>query len=244
MLVLITFYSFSVLAPKIEKKSKKCKYFLKGSCRDGDSCSFAHDLPTKIESPVKISKLCSYFIENDCREGESCKYSHQKPLAENICKEFMKGESCSLKGCKSMHCVPPKRGKRELFNNFNGPTSKSSKEICPEFVKQKNCYRLGCKFVHTNRLDQPDQLNQKNQKKPPQESSGSATETSSSLTEKGNPLAVKVKQEREVFGLDDQQTTAQETEKQIGDSVSLLETSKTCQKVIFFFTNFAFYFIC
>ncbi|KAF8590116.1 hypothetical protein K439DRAFT_207378 [Ramaria rubella] len=49
----------------------RCKYFLNGNCRKGDSCSFSH---SNVEIVKK--KLCKYFESGQCYKGDSCTFLH------------------------------------------------------------------------------------------------------------------------------------------------------------------------
>jgi hypothetical protein len=39
-----------------------CRYFLKGSCRDGERCRYLHTNPDSTVRSVKLSELMSYLI--------------------------------------------------------------------------------------------------------------------------------------------------------------------------------------
>src|SRR5579859_2670463 len=84
-------------------RTRECKYYAKGSCPEGDSCTFKHtihpsvpdthskesntmhptgaqrtDLPSKESSQPR--HICEHFLTNGtCRFGDHCKYEHIKP---------------------------------------------------------------------------------------------------------------------------------------------------------------------
>ena len=51
-----------------------CVYWLAGNCRNGDSCSFAHD--TLAQPPP-----CHFHLRGSCRYGDSCRFSHDAAAA-------------------------------------------------------------------------------------------------------------------------------------------------------------------
>jgi hypothetical protein len=51
----------------------RCKWFLKGHCRHGDTCKFLHQLKVREKW-----KLCSFFQKGYCQDGKKCNFLHQK----------------------------------------------------------------------------------------------------------------------------------------------------------------------
>lgn len=51
-----------------------CRFFARGTCRDGASCRFAHDLSAP---PAPKTKPCEFFFKlGRCRFGDGCSFSH------------------------------------------------------------------------------------------------------------------------------------------------------------------------
>ncbi|KAK6176925.1 hypothetical protein SNE40_015129 [Patella caerulea] len=48
----------------------QCRYFLHGSCTQGDRCKFAHDLN------ATPSLVCRYYLKGNCAYGDRCRYDH------------------------------------------------------------------------------------------------------------------------------------------------------------------------
>jgi len=68
-----------------------CRFFAKGYCRDGNSCSFQHGdpktegNPTVVEgkeSEEVVKPACSFFAKGYCREGKGCSFQHGDPEAQ------------------------------------------------------------------------------------------------------------------------------------------------------------------
>jgi hypothetical protein len=52
------------------KKSKICKFFLKGECHHGTDCKFEHN-----------KDICkNYFFEGKCKRGDKCKFKHTQTI--------------------------------------------------------------------------------------------------------------------------------------------------------------------
>ncbi|KAL6770473.1 hypothetical protein ACKKBF_B31380 [Auxenochlorella protothecoides x Auxenochlorella symbiontica] len=50
-----------------------CRYYLEGTCRYGQACTFSHDLQ---DSP---SMVCKYWAAGFCKYGDKCRYDHKHP---------------------------------------------------------------------------------------------------------------------------------------------------------------------
>eukprot|EP00746_Dinoflagellata_sp_MGD_P153497 gnl/MRDRNA2_/MRDRNA2_84276_c0_seq8.p1 gnl/MRDRNA2_/MRDRNA2_84276_c0~~gnl/MRDRNA2_/MRDRNA2_84276_c0_seq8.p1 ORF type:complete len:373 (-),score=65.36 gnl/MRDRNA2_/MRDRNA2_84276_c0_seq8:560-1678(-) len=58
-------------------RTKICKHFLKGTCRYGDKCGFAHSDDAINEKPNLVkTTMCSRFQKGCCWKGESCQFAH------------------------------------------------------------------------------------------------------------------------------------------------------------------------
>eukprot|EP01083_Nonionella_stella_P206954 752280_1 len=87
-------------------KSRRCKFFDEGFCRDGEKCSFAHDrrkcrspprrrstkgerspprrLKGRDRSPRrdKFSEVCRDFLHFSCFRGDECRYTHDAQMQD------------------------------------------------------------------------------------------------------------------------------------------------------------------
>lgn len=62
----------------VYSKTKVCKFFAKGLCARGASCTYAHELG-EVEPKLDLfrTRLCFAFAKNGfCRDGDACKYAH------------------------------------------------------------------------------------------------------------------------------------------------------------------------
>ncbi|KAJ7519176.1 hypothetical protein O6H91_20G026300 [Diphasiastrum complanatum] len=48
-----------------------CKFFMKGRCKQGESCTFSHNVV-----PLTKSEICKFYMNHCCLKGEDCLYSH------------------------------------------------------------------------------------------------------------------------------------------------------------------------
>lgn len=81
-----------------DKRSKECKFYVKGHCRYGDKCKFKHsesDIESASVNSMK-SIICKYYLHGRCNFGQTCKFKHDIKDVP-ICKF---GESCK----KGFHC--------------------------------------------------------------------------------------------------------------------------------------------
>lgn len=62
-----------------------CRYFLSGTCYEGESCPFSHDATRCAPDSV-----CRYFLRGNCFFGSSCKYEH--PFIEEMSRSHI--EKC------------------------------------------------------------------------------------------------------------------------------------------------------
>ncbi|KAF7457150.1 zinc finger (CCCH type) motif-containing protein [Cryptosporidium felis] len=58
-------------------KTKLCLMYSKGSCKNGDSCKFAHG-SQELRTPVNLkkTKLCPFWLSSVCSIGENCPFAH------------------------------------------------------------------------------------------------------------------------------------------------------------------------
>ncbi|XP_074617315.1 putative E3 ubiquitin-protein ligase makorin-1 [Acropora palmata] len=54
-----------------------CRYYMHGTCREGDNCRYSHDLKDKP------SMVCKYYLQGACYYGSKCRYDHVKPRSKS-----------------------------------------------------------------------------------------------------------------------------------------------------------------
>merc|ERR1719159_867155 len=57
-------------------KTKLCKYFNEGYCKQGDSCRYAHGKEELSQQPdLQKTKMCQEFLRGNCQKGD-CTFAH------------------------------------------------------------------------------------------------------------------------------------------------------------------------
>ena len=69
----------------VGKGDKYCFAFAKGSCSNGDRCSYSHVIPTAVakssadkdKTKLPLAKVpCKFHAKGSCNQGENCRFSH------------------------------------------------------------------------------------------------------------------------------------------------------------------------
>ncbi|CAE7756810.1 ZFP36 [Symbiodinium pilosum] len=87
-------------------KTRMCKFYLEGHCRDGSDCRYAHDeteLPAAVDADLGEeegpssekhifykTRMCQPHLQGHCQKGSSCNYAHSE--AELQPPSWAKGE--------------------------------------------------------------------------------------------------------------------------------------------------------
>ncbi|CAG0894195.1 unnamed protein product, partial [Darwinula stevensoni] len=53
--------------------TERCRYFLSGFCREGESCRFLHPIQYEMGNPFKPVPVCRYFLQGICAFGANCR---------------------------------------------------------------------------------------------------------------------------------------------------------------------------
>lgn len=64
--------------PSYKRGTADCKFYLKGTCKYGNDCSFKHPYLDKNYQPI----VCKYFAAGYCQYRDSCPYSHPIDVLE------------------------------------------------------------------------------------------------------------------------------------------------------------------
>jgi hypothetical protein len=58
-------------------KTKLCKHYLRGKCRYGVECSYAHDeQERRLRPDLRKTRTCRLFEQGKCDDGDRCPYAH------------------------------------------------------------------------------------------------------------------------------------------------------------------------
>ena len=80
-----------------------CKFFQKGSCVKGKSCTFKH---IKLER----NTMCKHWFRGLCKKNEYCEFLHELDLSRMpICDFFLEQGECTKDGCLFLHVDPSDR---------------------------------------------------------------------------------------------------------------------------------------
>ena len=102
-------------------KTKICKFFLKGQCKFGEICKFAHsELELKNFPDLRKTRMCKSFKQSACFIN-NCAFAHErcelKATAEffktSLCKFWPRGLCTAGESCRHAH------GSSELRNSTN-----------------------------------------------------------------------------------------------------------------------------
>lgn len=89
-----------------------CTYYIKGRCKNGDSCNFQHSIV-----PITKKRLCWYFIAGRCSKND-CQYSHE--ISKFPCRYLNTVGFCrNLKKCRFSHELIKTEQEREEFVREN-----------------------------------------------------------------------------------------------------------------------------
>ncbi|KAI8646259.1 hypothetical protein BD408DRAFT_337220, partial [Parasitella parasitica] len=95
--------------PNKRQKTKKpfvplvtCRFFANGYCKDGDACTFKHDMADVVARPnPKKNIVCEFFKTGSCCKFDACDYSHDLKLEP--CKFFHLNNNCRNDDCPYSH---------------------------------------------------------------------------------------------------------------------------------------------
>eukprot|EP00918_Siedleckia_nematoides_P101470 GHVU01221644.1.p1 GENE.GHVU01221644.1~~GHVU01221644.1.p1 ORF type:complete len:159 (-),score=16.74 GHVU01221644.1:407-883(-) len=90
-------------------KTRLCPHYVKGFCKKGESCSYAHsDDELRPSINLDKTKLCQEFLFRRCtKNGRECRFAHGETelrstpyyYKSQICKYWMNGH-CNAENCR------------------------------------------------------------------------------------------------------------------------------------------------
>jgi len=115
------------------ERQRVCFDFVKGRCREGESCDFKHPNPEDSEKP-KSRRFCYDFKAGRCNFGEYCSFSHERMpgrTSNRLCLDFKRGNCSYGELCQFSHNI-----------------EKLGHRVCLDFQKGFCSYRNSCTFSH------------------------------------------------------------------------------------------------
>ena len=111
---------------KNKQRLRICWYWLRGECRNGANCRFAHPSPNDppIDRKPKPPPVCKFFVRGICRNGDACRWSHNLPEKDSS---------------KPNPVVPPDKEKKQ---------TKNKKKICSLWLDGKCNNGDACPLAH------------------------------------------------------------------------------------------------
>jgi len=125
------------------QKTKLCKYALKGGCKLGKDCRFAHGITELVQPPnLQKTRMCPALLSNGKCNNPHCTFAHHESDVKEVnlchktvmCTWYLAGKCRSGKECTFAH------GEHELAANANAnkvSTLSEKKNLVPP-VKQDN----------------------------------------------------------------------------------------------------------
>jgi len=75
-------------APNLQK-TKLCKAFLQGKCKEAENCVFAHgEADLRVTQGIYKTQMCNFFQRGHCKKGDRCNHAHgdidKRPTASEL----------------------------------------------------------------------------------------------------------------------------------------------------------------
>jgi len=134
------------------QKTKLCRYHMKGNCKHGSSCRFAHGQDQLLQPPnLQKTRMCPDFLANGKCTNQQCTFAHyENELKEvNICHKtalctwFLAGKCRNGAECHFAH------GEHELKANAKNQGTQSLKTI-NESSPSQECQPKEPMFIHSS----------------------------------------------------------------------------------------------
>ena len=92
-------------------RKKPCVFFVRGTCKQGDSCTYSHDFEIKV---------CNFFVRSGrCTRGNKCTFSHNKEERAKFLEEKKLGNNNDKKNSKSENQNDDKNKNKNEDNEDN-----------------------------------------------------------------------------------------------------------------------------
>ncbi|ORZ06892.1 hypothetical protein BCR42DRAFT_336693, partial [Absidia repens] len=135
-----------------------CRYYARGNCEQGDTCTFKHDGKQNLT-------LCKFYKSGSCENGAECSFSHDLELEP--CRFFFVRGSCDAgEHCPFSHAPLTDDSRKELhkmtgpcrFYHFKGYCSQGNEclfahtEIPDDKRHELELTLTPCKYFHTQQV--------------------------------------------------------------------------------------------
>lgn len=118
-------------------KIKLCPFHIKGVCKKGDECSFAHDeSDIRVGISLKKTRMCHAWQNGNCNQRD-CRFAHGEGelrstpdyYKTSMCRYWLKGDCPQKESCRHAH------GMHELRERSYRHSNEEKKKIVKEKVE-------------------------------------------------------------------------------------------------------------
>ncbi|EER05279.1 protein TIS11, putative [Perkinsus marinus ATCC 50983] len=97
---------------EVFSKTRMCKFFLRGQCKHGSDCGYAHDWSELRQAPdLRKTKMCQLYRKGQCPNGADCAYAHSRDelratadvYKTSLCRFWMNGSCNAGSKCRHAH---------------------------------------------------------------------------------------------------------------------------------------------
>ena len=131
-----------------EESEQLCSFYLKGTCKKGDKCSFKHTRGDK-------SVVCKHWLRGLCKKGLQCEFLHEYDLEKMPECHFFAASECTNIDCEFRHVNPDDKIKDCCWYNRGfckyGPKCKNrhvTKLPCENYLEGFCPLGPNCRYGH------------------------------------------------------------------------------------------------
>ncbi|KAF4677766.1 hypothetical protein FOL47_010359 [Perkinsus chesapeaki] len=97
---------------EVFSKTRMCKFYLRGQCKHGSDCGYAHDWSELRQAPdLRKTKMCQLYRKGQCPNGADCAYAHSRDelratadvYKTSLCRFWMNGSCNAGSKCRHAH---------------------------------------------------------------------------------------------------------------------------------------------
>lgn len=133
-------------------RKRPCVFFVKGTCKQGDSCTYSHDFEVKI---------CNFFVKSGrCTRGNRCTFAHDKDERMKFLEDRKKsvdngaspgGSKITEDGDTAIKVGEPKRRKAKVVEKVHAREENNDDDLRARAQKKKGQLFLPKPFSGGNR---------------------------------------------------------------------------------------------